>query len=799
MKIVNKLKNGYLQKCRYIKYVEKLAIRDNVIFLESQQGKEFGGNMYYLIQELVQNPAYDQYEIYMAINAEKFEQAKTFYANRGLGRVTFVQNNSYEYYKLMASAKYLMNDNTFLPFFIKKEGQIYLNTWHGTPLKSLGKKIYNDLHNIGNTQKNFLASDYLLYPNEYTKDHMIEDYMLENLCSNTYLLEGYPRNTAFYNDELKSQIKKEFNLDGRQVIAYMPTWRGTLSNKSNPIVQANINYILEEFEENLEENQILYVNLHPIESSSVDFTQYKKVKPFPSNYETYEFLNAVDVLVSDFSSVFFDFLNTRKKVILYTYDREDYLSSRGVYRDLESLPFPIVETMAEVLEEIKRPKNYDDEAAFKEFCSYDGKDASKKILERVVLNKKNGIVEGTIKDNGKENVFIFGGRLANNGITTSLKNLLNNVDRDKKNYYILFYSRAVRQNLPVLRDLSEIVNYYSIKGLMNLNIMKKVMYFLYRFHAVSTKRFMKSMHNAYQYEFKRMFGGGRVDSIIHFSGYGQKSINLFSQFEGNNAIYVHANMKEEINLRGNQRLDNLEYAYNKYDKVVVVTDDMIEPTSEISKRKDNIYVCRNVIDYKTILERGACDLTLDDNTVVYPSALALNKVLSEDCVKFLNVGRFSPEKGQMRLLDAFARVNKQNPNTKLIIMGGSSYKDFYNQIIDHVEKLGLHDQVVLVKSLSNPFPLVKQCDCSILSSFAEGFGLVIAEADVLDVSTFSVDIPGPKNFMEKYGGTLVDNSEDGIYQGMMSYIKGNIKPMHVDYAEYNIEAVHAFESMFSHK
>ena len=226
---------------------------------------------------------------------------------------------------------------------------------------------------------------------------------------------------------------------------------------------------------------------------------------------------------------------------------------------------------------------------------------------------------------------------------------------------------------------------------------------------------------------------------------------------------------------------------------------MIEPTSEISKRKDNIYVCRNVIDYKTILERGACDLVLDDNTVVYPSALALNKVLNEDCVKFLNVGRFSPEKGQMRLLDAFARVNKQNPNTKLIIMGGSSYKDFYNQIIDHVEKLGLHDQVVLVKSLSNPFPLVKQCDCSILSSFAEGFGLVIAEADVLDVSTFSVDIPGPKNFMEKYGGTLVDNSEDGIYRGMMSYIKGNIKPMHVDYAEYNIEAVHAFESMFSHK
>ena len=110
-----------------------------------------------------------------------------------------METNTKHYYRLMASAKYLMSDNTFLPYFIKKEGQIYLNTWHGTPLKSLGKSIMNDMHNIGNTQKNFVCSDYLLYPNEYTRDHMVEDYMLENLCQNTYLLDGYPRNTAFFD------------------------------------------------------------------------------------------------------------------------------------------------------------------------------------------------------------------------------------------------------------------------------------------------------------------------------------------------------------------------------------------------------------------------------------------------------------------------------------------------------------------------------------------------------------------------------------------------------------------------
>ena len=796
MRIVNKIKNGYFQRCRYLVYVNQLPINDSIILLESQQGKEYGGNMYYLIKELLNNDAYRSFHIYMAVNGEKLEQAQSFYANRGLTGVQFVKSQSFQYFKLMATAKYLMNDNTFLPFFIKREGQVYLNTWHGTPLKSLGKQIYNDLHNIGNAQKNFVASDYLLFPNEYTKDHMIEDYMLENICHNTYLLDGYPRNTAFFDDELKETIKNEYALNDKQVIAYMPTWRGTLSNKSNPIVQANINYILSEFEENLDDNQILYVNLHPIESSSVDFSVYKKIKPFPKKYETYEFLNVVDVLVSDFSSVFFDFLNTKKKVILYTYDREDYLSSRGVYRELESLPFPIVETMAEVLDEIKKVKDYDDTDAIKEFCPYDDKNASARILERVLFNKKTCISEGQIADNHKENVFIYAGRLANNGITTSLKNLLQNVDRTKKNYYILFNSTTVRKNLDTLRDLNELVNYYSIKGGMNLNISKKFVFFLYKHHCIKTETFMKKMESAYQNELQRIFAGGRVDEIIHFSGYGQKTINLYSQFKGHNAIYVHANMKAEANIRSTQNIDNIQYAYNHYERVAVVTEDMIEPTHQISNKMDNICVCKNVIDYKTILEKSQLDLIYDEDTVIYPGLAHLEEILSGSFVKFLNVGRFSPEKGQIRLLDAFAQVNKENEDTRLIIVGGSSFGDYYQEIIDHLEKLHLHDKVVLVKSLSNPFPLVKQCHCSILSSFAEGFGLVIAEADVLNISTFSVDIPGPRNFIKEYGGYLVENNVQGLYQGMHEFIKGNIKPMNINYEKYNLEAVDAFENMF---
>ena len=171
--------------------------------------------------------------------------------------------------------------------------------------------------------------------------------------------------------------------------------------------------------------------------------------------------------------------------------------------------------------------------------------------------------------------------------------------------------------------------------------------------------------------------------------------------------------------------------------------------------------------------------------------------MNSDSKKFINVGRFSPEKGQLRLISAFAKIHKKHPNTDLIIVGGSSYMNHYDKIVEHIEQLKLRDHIVLVKSLSNPFPLVKKCDYSVLSSFAEGFGLVIAEADVLGLPVFSVDISGPRNFMKRYGGTLVANSEEGLFKGMEMCLGGKVPTMHVDYEAYNQQAVEEFESLFN--
>ena len=90
---------------------------------------------------------------------------------------------------------------------------------------------------------------------------------------------------------------------------------------------------------------------------------------------------------------------------------------------------------------------------------------------------------------------------------------------------------------------------------------------------------------------------------------------------------------------------------------------------------------------------------------------------------------------------------------------------------------------------------MKKCDYFVLSSLYEGFGIVIAEADILGKPVISTDIEGPRCFMKEHKGMLVENSEDGFYNGMKELLNDEIKVMNVDYEEYNKNAIEQFENL----
>ena len=154
---------SYLNNLYYLKVLKEDNINYKNIFIEPQQGRTINGNMFYILKELSENKIYSEYNIYVAIKTQAIKTANKILEKNKIKNVKIVQYLSKEYYKLLATSKYLITDTSFLPFFVKKEGQVILNTWHGTPLKCLGKSNKTDYYNIGNVQKNFLISDYLLY------------------------------------------------------------------------------------------------------------------------------------------------------------------------------------------------------------------------------------------------------------------------------------------------------------------------------------------------------------------------------------------------------------------------------------------------------------------------------------------------------------------------------------------------------------------------------------------------------------------------------------------------------------
>jgi CDP-glycerol glycerophosphotransferase len=224
----------------------------------------------------------------------------------------------------------------------------------------------------------------------------------------------------------------------------------------------------------------------------------------------------------------------------------------------------------------------------------------------------------------------------------------------------------------------------------------------------------------------------------------------------------------------------------------VVTKDIVPPTVEISGKKDNIVVVNNCHAYKEIISKSEKPITFEEETKCSVTLRELEDILASDAKKFISIGRFSQEKGHMMLMKAFEKFSLKYPGAYLIIIGGHGV--LYKETLDYANESDAN--IILIKSLKNPMPILKRCDFFMLSSYYEGLGLTLLEADALGIPTMSTDIPGPRGFVQENGGTLVATSEKGLEQGMIAYMKGKIKAMNVDYEAYNKHAIEEFESLF---
>ncbi len=379
----------------YGSYYRHCDIVPNRILFESFHGSTISDSPLYILKELLSRPNADEYEIFYSSNTDDYEEHEKFIkANNIPAKLVCI--SSYKYLKVLATAKYLINNSSFPVYFIRKDEQVYLQTWHGTPLKTLGKKMRKGIESMYNVQHNFLQATYLMHPNEFTKKAIMEDYNLNSLYTGKVVLSGYPRNSIFLDLDRAAKVRRELNLENFVVYAYMPTWRGT-SNHSIQFgsYEKEISEMMDYLDERLKDNQILFVNFHPILKNAIQLGSYRHIKSFPANVDKYEFLNCADALITDYSSVFFDFSVTRKPIILYMYDYEQYMQDRGMYMDIMDLPFVKtydVETLADWLSTEKiLGEGYDDGDYCEKFIKYDSIDAPAKMLDLVLYGKEDGM------------------------------------------------------------------------------------------------------------------------------------------------------------------------------------------------------------------------------------------------------------------------------------------------------------------------------------------------------------------------------------------------------------------------
>ena len=476
----------------------KMPIQD-VAFVESRGGEDLAGNMFEVAQELCARGK----KVYLCAKPNKLAKVNGLLKTGNFPGLEVVIKWTKPYYKVMATAKYWFNDMVFEDVIIKRPGQVYINTWHGTPLKTLEFDVHPQRHNIGGSTRDFLKTDYMAVPSKFLFDKLMTSNSVDQIFKGEALYCGYPRNSVFFDAEKRQAVRTALDLDGKEVFVYMPTWRGNLLAHAASSGAYATDKIMDFFERTLKDNQIMLMKLHNFAADTVDYKNYTKVCPFPAEYDTYSALNIADCLITDYSSVFFDFASTGKKIVLFTHDKEEYLRDRGLYMDLDDLPFPKAYCYEELAAQMNTVKDYDDTAFIQEYCPYDCADAASKMID-YIMGDKNACQTETIVSNGKKNILIYDSEIEKRAALTPAADPLEGLDVEDANYFYCYPQWRLKSTPPFLRNMRPGVRMITLtREPITLWTEKLVM-------KLTGKKVLRSQ---WQREMKRQIGGYVFDEV----------------------------------------------------------------------------------------------------------------------------------------------------------------------------------------------------------------------------------------------------------------------------------------------
>ncbi|WP_207767829.1 CDP-glycerol glycerophosphotransferase family protein [Heyndrickxia camelliae] len=858
-----KIKESQKHILAYRRGLDK-KIKRNTILFESLHGKSIDGHIFHLIMDI--SKRYRNLKVYVVVRDIDFNQKKI--NNYNLTNVKLVKHLSGEYGKLLATCEILINDNTFYSFYNKRKGQKYFNIWHGTPLKTLGKDM-EDILSFSNVQRNFLISDGIIVNNDYTKDILINSHNINKIYNGRVVVGPSPRNSILFDVTAKEKIIESFGWQGKKIVMYMPTWRGTINQVRND-EEKIINDLLY-LSNNMEQNTILIFKTHTMQQN-IDISKLNNIYAFPEHFELYHFLSCVDVLITDYSSIMYDFLNTNKKIILYTYDKEEYISTRGIYEDIDKYPFKQVSNVEDLAKEINKGNKLIDYSYMKsKFCNYDSVNGARVIVDYIINEQVNDLIKEYKIRNEKENVFIFCGSLWDNGITTALFNTINSIDTSKRNYVLIFAKNKIsHEHYYKIKNLPQDVLYYPIPGISINNLLERFLHKQYMLSEKLNSKFVeKKIGQIYERELRRIFGDTEVNWLIQYTGFDRKFNEIVAYAPCKTMIFVHTDMFEDYKNKKNYNKKVLYNAYKKTDKIILVNDQLLDGFVEnMPQIVDKIEVANNFLGESRIrrlsnesIFKSLLDVNVDYiNSHIYGGEISVNKVSELKYIKimpqenslrtslkenflnssqprlddylmdefryenknfdfehairnfgiskmklinelldpntkiYLNIGRYDKQKGHDRLIRAFEKYNKVKQNSKLIIV--APYGPLREETINQVKNSPANKNIIILGRMDNPYVLLKMVDAFVFSSYYEGLGLVVYEALALNKQVITVNLSATLRNLNENQVIVVENSEEGLYNGFISFHNGLRTKHSFSFKEYNKKIIREFEALF---
>lgn len=363
------------------------------VIFESFLGRFFSDNPRAIYEYLKDN--HPQYKLIWSVDKRHFNNFKVKKID---GKI--IKRFSIKWLYYMNTSKYWVT-NSRLPLWVPKpKNTIYIQTWHGTPLKRLGidiEEVHMPETDTERYKKNFSNEaskwDYLISPNAYSTEIFKRAFNYNNKI----IESGYPRNDFIINNNNKEtikQLKDQMKIPkGKKIILYAPTWRDNQFYTKGRY-KFDLQLDLEKLKLELGNDYILLLRLHYLVAENLDLSGYENfIYDFSKHEDIRELYLIADMLITDYSSVFFDYANLRRPMLFYVYDIEEYRDNlRGFYFDFEkNAPGPLVKTTEELINEIKEIEingftpTKEILAFYDKFCYLEDGHASERVVNEIFL------------------------------------------------------------------------------------------------------------------------------------------------------------------------------------------------------------------------------------------------------------------------------------------------------------------------------------------------------------------------------------------------------------------------------